>query len=137
MELLSSNTKKIQETETPKKIPYITGNGNSKKLLIFWEMESFSQGLKKIKEIHPEKYSLYFGKCNFLTLRLRNFLYFLNRKLFLYFLKERPLHFPDWAPKILPRKIYYIFSKKKLPEKGSYIFLKKLIFQKGILRTLS
>ena len=128
MELLSSNTKKIQETETPKKIPYITGNGNSKKLLIFWEMEPFSQGPKKIKEIHPEKYSLYFGKCNFLTLRLRNFLYFLKRKLFLYFLKERPLHFPDWAPKILPRKIYYVFSKKKLPEKGSYIFLKKLIF---------
>ena len=130
MKLLSSNTKKIQETETPKKIPYITGNGNSKKLLIFWEMEPFSQGPKKIKEIHPEKYSLYFGKCNFLTLRLRNFLYFLNRKLFLYFLKERPLHFPDWAPRILPRKIYYIFPKKKLPEKGSYIFLKKLIFQK-------
>ena len=31
MESLSSNIKKIQETETPKKIPYISKNGNPKK----------------------------------------------------------------------------------------------------------
>ena len=29
MELLNSNTEKNQEIETPKKIPYILGNGNS------------------------------------------------------------------------------------------------------------
>ena len=27
MELFSSNVEKFQETETPKKIPYISGNG--------------------------------------------------------------------------------------------------------------
>ena len=31
MELLGSNIKKIQETETPKKIIYISGNRNPKK----------------------------------------------------------------------------------------------------------
>ena len=32
---LGSSTKKIQETKTPKKIPYISGNGNPKKRLRF------------------------------------------------------------------------------------------------------
>ena len=31
IELLSSSIRKIQKTETPKKIPFISGNGNPKK----------------------------------------------------------------------------------------------------------
>ena len=42
LELLSSIFKKIQETEIPKKISYISGNGNHKNLLIFRGMEPFS-----------------------------------------------------------------------------------------------
>ena len=44
----------------------------------------------KNKETHPEKNSLYFEKWNLLTLILRNSLYFLKRKLFLYFRKWKP-----------------------------------------------
>ena len=47
MQLSSSNVKKFNETETPKKIPYVSGSGNPKKLLIFWEMELFSPSSKK------------------------------------------------------------------------------------------
>ena len=36
MELLSSNIKKVQETETPKGIPYISGNGNPKKSFLYF-----------------------------------------------------------------------------------------------------
>ena len=42
MELFGSNIKKFQETETPKKILFISVTGTLKKLLIFWEMEPFS-----------------------------------------------------------------------------------------------
>ena len=53
----------------------------------------FSAQAQKNKKIHPEKNSLHFGKLNFLTLRFRNFLYFLKRKLFLYFRKWNPALF--------------------------------------------
>ena len=69
MELSSSIIKKnlyfliFWETETPKKIPYISGRGTPKKRLIFLKMELF----------RPSS-----------TLTLKNFLYFLKRRLFLY-----------------------------------------------------
>ena len=53
-----------------------------------------SPSLRKIKKIHPEKNSLHLGKRNFLALILRNFLYFLKRKLFLYFRKRKPRKIP-------------------------------------------
>ena len=57
---------------------------------------------KKIqKNENPEKNFHYFGKRNFLTLRLKNFLCFLKRKLFLYFLEKGPPQFPASAPKSL------------------------------------
>ena len=48
MELLSSNIKKTRKWKPRKKIPYISGNGALKKLLIFREMEPFSPSPKKI-----------------------------------------------------------------------------------------
>ena len=41
MELLSSNIKNFQETETPKNIPYISGNGNPKKASYILEIGTF------------------------------------------------------------------------------------------------
>ena len=62
MELSGSSIKKIYifwETEAPKKIPYICGNGNPKKLLYFRKLKYQAQ-TRKI-EIHPEKSSSDFG----------------------------------------------------------------------------
>ena len=53
-------------------------------------------------------------KWDFLTLRLRNFLYFLKRKLFLYFQKWNPALFKpelEKQKKIFSNKSYYIFRK--------------------------
>ena len=54
MELPGSTIKKIltyylilRETETPTKIPYISGNANTKEFLKFREMELSSRGSKK------------------------------------------------------------------------------------------
>ena len=58
MELSNSNIKKFLifsqkkafifwETETPKKLPYISGNGNPKKLLTFQEVTFRPQKKKK------------------------------------------------------------------------------------------
>ena len=41
--------------------------------------------LKKFILFSKKKKFLYFGKWNFLALKLKNFLYFLKRKFFLYF----------------------------------------------------
>ena len=67
---------------------------------------------QKDKENHSPKNSLYIRKCNFLTLRLKNLLYFLKRKLFLYFFKKSPLHFPAYAPKFSLKRFLTFFSKK-------------------------
>ena len=61
-------------------------------------MAHFSSQAQKIKKIHPEKmlytfyivfiffkFFLYFGKLNFLAVRLKLFLYFLKKMFFLYF----------------------------------------------------
>ena len=63
--------------ETPKQIPYITGNGNPKKLLILQEMKLFSP---------PQENFFYFRKRE----PRKKFLYSLKRKLFLYFWKREP-----------------------------------------------
>ena len=62
----------LRETETPKKIPYISGNGSTKKRLIFREMELSSLGSKN-KKNPPRENFLYSGKWNFLTLILKKF----------------------------------------------------------------
>ena len=81
------------------------------------------------------KNSLYFRKWNFLALILKNFLYFLERKLFLYFLKidfpyiflNETLHFSHQAQEIKeihPRRMFYT-SGNGNPEKIYYIFPKE------------
>ena len=81
------------------------------------------------------KNSLYFRKLNFLALILKNFLYFLERKLFLYFLKidfpyiflNETLHFSHQAQEIKeihPRRMFYT-SGNGNPEKIYYIFPKE------------
>ena len=64
----------------------------------------------KPKKIHPGKNSLYFQKWNFLALILKNSLYFLRGKLFLYFHK--------WSPTLFSRSLK---SKKISSEEISYI----------------
>ena len=76
----------FRKTETTKKIPYISGNGSTKKLLIFREMELLSPGSKNKKSSFI---FLYFREWNFLALILRNFLYFL--KIFLIFQETETL----------------------------------------------
>ena len=69
MELLSSSIKKIQETETPKKIPFISGNGNSRKVFYISGNRTFQFATKKIfifQETETPKKSLYFRKPNIL-----------------------------------------------------------------------
>ena len=87
---------------------------------------TFQPKLKKRKKIHPAKYSLYFRKWNFLTLRLKNFLYLLKRKLFLYFRKWNPalsglkpqnLSVKQFPKKTRLEKISYILSNESFPYK--------------------
>ena len=79
----------------------------------------------KLKKIKPEKSSLYFRKwLTSLTLRLKNFLYFLRRNLFLYFWKWNPALFSPSSKnkKIHPEKIYYTLLLKNV----LYFFKRKL-----------
>ena len=55
----------FRETETPTKTPYISGNQNPKKILIFWEMELLSPSSKKKLKIHPEEISNISGNGTF------------------------------------------------------------------------
>ena len=71
MELCDSKIKKLFSTFS-NGIPYISGNGTL----------HFSVQVQKVKKVHPEKISY--------APILKNFLYFLKRKLFLYFSKEKP-----------------------------------------------
>ena len=67
-------------------------------------------------KLAPKQNLLYFRKWNFLTLRLKNFLYFLKKRLFLYFLKKISPQFPASALKNFRKnpalKKFYIFFKK-------------------------
>ena len=86
MELFTSNIKKFQERDTPKKKTlYISGNGNPQIAYHILGNGTFHLKLQKIKKKSTPK--------KILTLRLKNFLYFLKRKLFLYFLKKGPPQF--------------------------------------------
>ena len=71
------------ETETPKKISYISGNRNPKKLLVFQKMELLSPNSKTKQKYVPRKF-LIFQEME-LSSSNGNFFYFLKRKLFLYF----------------------------------------------------
>ena len=53
MELLSSNIKKIQEMETPQKIPYISENRDPKKASYILGNETFPSTIRKFT-IHQE-----------------------------------------------------------------------------------
>ena len=89
--------------------------------------------LEKTKQIHLEKKSLYFVKRNFLTLKLKSFLYFLKRKLFLYFRKWNPALSGLSRQIFSPKEFLIFFPKRSCSEKFSYIFSKKppaLIFRK-------
>ena len=79
---------------------------------------TFRPKLKKIKKSTPKKNSLYFRKWNFITLRSKNFLYFLKGKLLIS--GNGTLHFLN------SEKIIYISGNGTL-----------LYFGKGIFRTLA
>ena len=86
-----------------------------KKFLIFSQKKVFLT----FRETENLKSFLYFGKWNFTTLRLKNFIHFLKRKLFLYFRKWNPALFSP-SKKIHPKKIYCI-SGNGNPEKIPYV----------------
>ena len=99
-------------------------------------MQDFCTKAQKIKKIHPEKTSSYFGK--FLTLRLKNVLYFFKRKLFLYFQKCNPaLSDPRLKnKKIYPEKISYILILKNLLyflKRKLYLYFRKPKLRKNFL----
>ena len=63
MELSDSNIKKIlifRKTKPPKKIPYISGNGKPKRLLIFRKMELCNSKTKKFLTFSQKKAFLTF-----------------------------------------------------------------------------
>ena len=95
------------ETETLKKIP-ISGSANPNKLLLFQEMKLFSPSSKN-KKIHSEKVSN--------TLILKSFLYFLKRKLFLYFRERKP----HKISQIVSKESFRYISGNRNPEKMLYI----------------
>ena len=93
---------------------------------------------QKTKKKIPEKNFLYFQKWNFLAQILKNFLYIVKRKLFLYFWKRNPVTFSP-SPKNkrtpLQENLLY-FRKPKPPQKNFMCFLKRklfLYFRKGKL----
>ena len=84
--------------------------------------------LEKITKIHPKKTSYIPEKWNFLTLILKNFLYFLKRKLFLYFRKWKP---PKFSYIFLKKCFSYISGSgnlKKIPYisgNGTFLYFRK------------
>ena len=75
--------------ESSRKVADISGNRNLENIS---RNEPFKPKLKK-KQIHLRRISLYSRKWSFLTLTLKSLLYFLKRKLFLYFRKWNPAVF--------------------------------------------
>ena len=76
--------------ESSRKVADISGNRNLENIS---RNESFKPKLKKKKQIHLKRISLCSRKWSFLTLTLKSLLYFLKRKLFLYFRKWNPAVF--------------------------------------------
>ena len=110
-----------------KKASYIPGN------------RTFQPKPSKIKkQQQPPKKFLTFQEMVLLTLRSRNFLYFLKRKLFVYFLKKSPSHFLASALKIFPKKTaltkFLIFCQKSPKQKPQR---KILMFQETELSYIS
>ena len=120
MELLSPDIKKFRKRK-PRKKTHISRNKNPKRASYIPEKGTFQPRPKKIKKIHSEKNSLHFRKWNFLTLRLKNFLYFLKKKFFLYFLKKVPILLEMETP-----------PKFFISRNGTFLY-----FGKGIFRTLA
>ena len=104
MEILGSSIKKFQEMETPKKIIYISGNGNSKKDSYISGNETFQSTQKKVLFQEMET--------------LRKLFIFSQKKAFLIFqeaetLKQNVLIFQDELKR--PQKPnFIIFSQKRL-----------------------
>ena len=119
--------KKFRKRKPRKKVPYISGNGNPKISSQILGSGTFQSKPQRIKKIHAIKNALCFKKWNFLTLRLKNFLYFLQRNIFLYFLKKAPYIFWPGSPKVCSEKISYTVSKKspifrkRKPQRNPYI----------------
>ena len=82
----------------------------------------------KNKKIHPEKIFYTPGKWNFLTLILKDFLYFLKKNLFLYFKKWKT---PKEIPYTFSKESFSYISESGNPKKDFLYFRKQnfLIFQ--------
>ena len=108
-------------------------SSNIKRLLIFSYISrngTFQPKLENNKKIHRKKISFASGKWNFLTLILKNFLYFLERKLFLYFAKRKPRKNPYISGNGNPKKLRIFQEVIFLARKIKKLTLKKfLIFQ--------
>ena len=74
MELVSSNIKNNQETETPKKSTYISGNGNPKQASYILGNRYFQPKPQKMKKIYPEKRFLIFQEMELSNSKIKNFL---------------------------------------------------------------
>ena len=129
MELLSSNIKKNQETETPKKFPYISREGNLKKAFYILGNRIFQPNSQKIKKIHLEKKFLIFWEMEQSDSKIMKFLIFSEKKkLFLYFLKYIPPTY-GLCPQRPAVKIFFIFSQKSPHFFGNGNLEKILMFQ--------
>ena len=91
------------------------GTSNKSKLIFTWTCSGFKSHLAHFlaqvqtnKKIHNPKNSSYFGKWNFLTLILKNLLYFVKRKLFLHFLEK------SFSYILSIKSFSYIFSNEGL-----------------------
>ena len=118
--------KKNQETETPKKIPYISGEGNPKKAFYILGNRTFQPKPQKIKKIHLEKKFLMFGEMEQSNSKIMKFLIFSEK----YFLISSQIYTPHiWPlpPKTCSENFFYIFSKKlpffwkQKPRKNPYV----------------
>ena len=121
------------------------GTSNKSKLIFTWTCSGFKSHLAHFlaqvqtnKKIHNPKNSSYFGKWNFITLILKNLLYFVKRKLFLHFLNRKFFsYFLKWKPALFtpssknkrnpPRENFLYFRKQKSQKEFLY-FLKRKFF---------
>ena len=109
-----------------KEISYFKKRKPWKSFLYSWK-RYLSAKAQKNKKIHSEKNSLHFRKWNFLTLRLKNFLYFLKGKFFLYFLKKAS----NFLEMETPKKFLYFRKRNFL------IFWESYIQNPNIVRTIA
>ena len=98
MELYSFNIKKIQETETTKKIPYISRNGNPKRASYISGNGTFQPKPPKIKKILPKKTPFIFREMEFSNPKMKKLVIFSQKKAFLIFFQvifRRYIQNPD------------------------------------------